>query len=334
MTMAYARPSADTHRDIDDSDDHCAVSVIVPVATGDANLGELYTMFASVLELSGRAFEFIVAVTPESIDRLDSMQPLIAEGAPVRIVHAAHTLNETALLRRGSRIARGDIIVALPPQHQVEPSALESLLDAVERGADVAVARRWPRNGPFVNRAQSWLLHRVLGNLGGRRFHDLGCGVRAMRRQVLRDVPLYGELSRFFPLLAHHQGFTVEEVTVAAHPVDRRLRVHSPGVYVRRLLDVLGVFFVLRFTDRPLRFFGLIGTVLGVAGSAIMVALLIGRANGTAVATRPLLLLGALFLALGLQSLAFGLIGEMIVHFNAGQRRFYRVKEIREQTPE
>lgn len=331
-TSARAPVSADRpRRATSEVGDHCDVSVIVTVTDGDADLREMYESFASVLARSGREFEFVIAVSPESRDRAAALESSLANGEPVRTVEAVRTLNETGLLRRGSAVARGDIIVTLPAHRQVEPSALEPLLASIERGADVAVARRWPRPGPLLNRAQSWALHRILGDLGGRRFHDLGCGVRAMRRQVLDEVPLYGEFARFFPLFASHQGFTVEEVNVAPHAADRRMRLHSPGVYLRRLLDVLGVFFVLRFTDRPLRFFGLIGTVLAAIGGATMILLVIDRMNGVPIGTRPLLLLGVLFLALGLQAVAFGLIGEMIVHFSASQGRRYRVKEIRER---
>lgn len=310
----------------------CAVSVIVPVTDGDADLREMYDAYAAALARSGRAFEFLVAASRDANNRMRALDPLLHSGdEPLRTVEMTRTMNETALLRRASTMARGDIIVTLPAHRQVEPSALEPLIACIERGADVAVARRWPRPGPAWNRVQSWALHRILGELGGSRFHDLGCGVRAMRRHVLNEVPLYGELARFFPLFAHHHGFTVEEVNVAPHPADRTLRLHSPGMYLGRLLDVLGVFFVLRFTDRPLRFFGLIGTVLATLGASLMVVLLIDRANGIPVATRPLLVLSVLLLALGLQAVAFGLIGEMIVHFNAGQRRLYRVKEIRDR---
>lgn len=309
----------------------CEVSVIVPVTDGDLDLRELYEAYSPALARSGRTYEFVVVASSESCQRLRALEPLIEEGGPLKAVEAVRTVNETGLLRRASVMARGDIIVTLPALRQVDPSALELLLAAIDRGADVAVARRWPRESPLLNRAQTWLLHRVLGSLGGGRFHDLGCGVRAMRRQVLQELPLYGELARFFPLLAYHHGFSVEEVNVQQHAADRRMRFHTPGVYLRRLLDVLGVLFVLRFTDRPLRFFGLIGTLLALVGSVIMTVLLIDRMHGVAVATRPLLLLGALLLALGLHALAFGLVGELIVHFNAGQQRLYRVKDIRQR---
>ena len=103
------------------------------------------------------------------------------------------------------------------------------------------------------------------------------------------------------------------------------MRLYSPGIYLRRLLDVLGLFFLLRFTEKPLRFFGLLGSALSVAGGAILLVVLVQRLGGQSLADRPLLLLGVLLAVLGVQAIALGLIGEIIVHLHATRRPSYRV---------
>ncbi len=310
----------------------CEISVIVPVDALGRGLRELYETYERPLIASGRSFEFLFVAVPGARRQLEELAPLVAHGEPIRVIESARLVNETSLLRRGFGEARGEILVTLPTQRQVEPSAIEPLIDSVEHGADVAVACRWPRGDAPINRMQSWLLYRFVRALGGGRFHDLGCGVRAMRRHVPAELPLYGELARFFPLIAQHHGFAVEEVKVPQHRSDLALRIHKPATYFSRLLDLFGLFFVLRFTDRPLRFFGLFGAALTMLGLLGMVVLAIDRMNGTPMGTRPMLLVAVFCLALGVQAVAFGLIGEMIVHFNASRGRSYRVKEVREQS--
>jgi hypothetical protein len=224
------------------------------------------------------------------------------------------------------------VLVTLPAYRQVDASALPALVRAVTEGADLAVARRWPRGDSFVNRMQSRALHLALGRLAGGKLHDVASGVRAMRPKVVEEARVYGDFMRFFPLLALREGFTVTEVESPVHPSAARARVYAPGIYVRRLIDVIGLTFLLRFTDKPLRFFGLVGGTLTGIGTLVLAVLFLQREfAGRAVADRPILLLGVLFLTLGVQAIALGLVGEMIVHLHASRRPLYRLRERRER---
>jgi hypothetical protein len=169
------------------------------------------------------------------------------------------------------------------------------------------------------------MVHALIRTLMGGSFHDLGSGVRAIRRSVLGELPLYGELSRFLPLFAVREGFRVEEIEVPQHAADRRARVYSPGVYVRRLLDLLVVFFLIRFREKPLRFFGLVGGTVSFAGLALLVILGAQRFAGRPLADRPLLVVSVLLIVLGVQGVALGLIGEIIVHAGSKRRTVYRL---------
>jgi hypothetical protein len=134
-------------------------------------------------------------------------------------------------------------------------------------------------------------------------------------------------LHRFIPALALREGYRVEEVPLAQHPRDARMRVYSPGVYFRRLLDIAAFFFLAKFTEKPLRFFGLVGSMFLAAGSVISIMLFIQRVEGQGIANRPILLLAVLLVALGVQLIGLGLVGEIIVHLRAPHRRAYRVRE-------
>ena len=301
------------------------VSVVVPVSDRVEALDQLYQEYSRPLRDAQLSFEIEFVVEPWLADRAAGLLGLEARGEPVRTLRLAQPAGEGALVKVGAERARGDVILILPAYRRVESSVLPTLVDRVRAGADVAVARRWPRRDPWWNRLQHRMFHTLLRPLTHDRLHDVACGVSAVRKEVLLALPLYGDFFRFLPLLAAREGYAVEEVVAEQHPADRQLRVHRPATYVRRLLDLLGLFFLLRFTEKPLRFFGAVGGVLGLAGSIILGILLVQRLGGVGIANRPLLLLGVLLLVLGLQAIALGLVAEIIVHLQASSRRVYRL---------
>jgi glycosyltransferase involved in cell wall biosynthesis len=303
------------------------ISVVVPVVERTDDLVALYRAFARELDKRTEDYEFLFvfdghfAPTPELI-------ALSRESDGVRILRFARDFGETAALRLGIEKSRGDLILTLPAYFQVQPEGVRLLLDAVAAGADMAVANRSPRLDSWLNRVQSRAFHSMVGGASsGQRFHDMACGVRAMRRVVAETLPLYGDLHRFIPALALREGYRVEEVAVPQHPSDAWMRVYSPGVYVRRLLDIAAFFFLAKFTEKPLRFFGLVGSAFLVSGTVLSLVLFIQRLEGQPIANRPALLLAVLLMALGVQLLGLGLVGEIIVHLRAPHRRGYRVRE-------
>ena len=302
------------------------VSVVVTVTERPESLVQLFEEFSAPLRERGRSFEFVFVTQPFYRQLTQPLAELEQRGEPIRVIAAGCSVGETALLRMGAEHAQGQIVVTLPAYRQVEASALNDLVDRVEEGTDLAVARRWPRHDAWINRLQNRTLHLVLGRLTGNRIHDAACGVRAVRRDVLREIPLYGEFARFLPLLALYNGFSVTEVPSPQHRSDMPVRVYGPGVYLRRLIDILGLSFLLRVTGKPVRFFGLVGSLLASSGALLLLVLFVQRVAGQPLAGRPMLLLSVLLLVLGIQAIALGLIGEIIVHFSASRRRAYRLR--------
>ena len=190
----------------------------------------------------------------------------------------------------------------------------------------MVVARRWPRIDPWINQVQNYGFHLITRGLTGVQLHDLGCGLKGLRRRVVRGIHLYGDLHRFLPLLAYQRGFRVAEVSVPQHPQDGRMRVYRLGTYLRRLLDILTLVFLLKFTKKPLRFFGLIGAGLFGAGFFVSLVLAIQKSFGlTALADRPLLILGVLLMVLGFQTGSIGLLGEIIIFTHARKMKDYAI---------
>jgi glycosyltransferase involved in cell wall biosynthesis len=290
------------------------------------DLVAVYRAFERELDHRPEVHEFLFVFD----GRLSPPAELVAlarENQGVRILRFAREFGETAALRLGIERSRGDLVLTLPAYFQVQPEGIHRVLEAVDEGADLAVANRSPRVDSWLNRIQSRAFHGIIGGASQQRFHDMACGLRAMKRSVAEALPLYGDLHRFIPALALREGYRVEEIAVPQHPNDARMRIYGPGVYFRRLLDIAAFFFLAKFTEKPLRFFGLIGSVLLMSGAAMSLVLLIQRVEGQGIANRPTLLLAVLLVALGVQLIGLGLVGEIIVHLRAPHRRAYRVRE-------
>jgi glycosyltransferase involved in cell wall biosynthesis len=302
------------------------ISVVVPVVERVDDLLALRRAFGAELDRRGEEHEFLF-IFDGGFTPPPALVALSHEDPSVRLFTFARVFGETAALRLGIERSRGAVIVTLPAYFQVKAEGMGPLLDALTAGADVVVASRSPRVDSWLNRLQSRAFHRMLGSVTERRFHDIACGVRVMRRSVAETLPLYGDLHRFIPALALREGHRVEEVPVPQHPNDAAMRVYGPGVYLRRLLDVAAFFFLAKFTEKPLRFFGLVGSVFFGRGALTGLVLLVERVAGQGIANRPLLLLAVLLLALGVQFMGLGLVGEIIVHLRSPHRRAYRVRE-------
>ncbi len=302
-----------------------AVSVIVPVTERPQDLKNLYEEYSQVLEESGSRCEFLFAAEPWHRAIIEPLKTLPAFGDRLHVLQAPHPMGESALLRFAADRCRGPIILTLPAYRRVRATALPELISRVEAGAGVAAARRWPRRDSWINRSQGYLFNRLVSRLTWGQIRDVACGVTAMRREVFLQLPLYGDFFRFLPILALREGHRVEEVAAPQHDGDVSGRLYGPGVYMRRLVDILGLIFLLHFTEKPLRFFGLIGSALAVCGVAISGVLFVQRVSGRGIADRPLLLLGVLLLVLGIQAIALGLVGEIIVHLHASRRTGYRL---------
>jgi hypothetical protein len=302
------------------------VSVLVPVRERPEPLAELYAEYARPLADAGIRHEFVFIVEPWFAAMAEPLRELAREGEPITVLDLGQTVGEATMLKVAAERARGDVLVTLPAYRRVRGEAVVALVDELAN-ADLALAVRWPRRDSWINRLQNRAFHRLVRWLAGSSFRDLACGVRALRRTVIEDTPLYGDIFRFFPLLAQREGFHVVEVEAEQHRGDDQPRVYAPGIYLRRAIDLLGMFFLLRFTEKPLRFFGLVGSISALVGVAILGLVSAQRLGGEPLADRPLLLLGVLLVVLGVQAVALGLIGEMIVFHHAHQRRRYRLAE-------
>jgi hypothetical protein len=252
-------------------------------------------------------------------------------GSRVRTVGLQQSFGDSVCLSAGFAQAHGRVILTSPQYVQIDPHEVGALLRAVEEGADFVTPWRHPRIDPYLNRIQSaffnWLMRRVVHM----RFHDLNCTFRALRREVLEELVLYGDMYRFLPVIAYRQGFRVVEVKVRHLQEWGGAGFFGAAVYARRLLDILGMVFLAKFTLRPLRFFGALGAMLilpgGLTVSAMTLQWLLGSEG---LWGRPVFQIAFMAVILGVQIIGFGLVGEIIIFTQARNLREYRIERIYE----
>ena len=311
------------------------IDVIVTVSGRADDLTALHRRRGEALRAAGYRPSFTYVVDGDLPEARDTLVALARSSDDACVIQLSRQFGETAAILAGFANTKSEQLMILPAFEQVETASLPRVLEALE-GADLVTVRRYPRCDSAWRRGQSYVFEAFLRRVGSK-FRDPGCTVHALKRTVLDETQLYGEQHGFLPLLAANVGFKVVEIDLPQARRDAARRFQRTRSYVHRLVDILSVFFLTRFTRRPLRFFGPVGagcTVAGLLGLAIVVVqrLLFGMP----LAERPALILSSLFVALGLQVLAIGLIGELIVFIHARSMRQYRVREIIEagaQTP-
>ncbi len=311
------------------ADGNVEISAIIPVGGRHvSDLLALHAEYKSALDALGMAYEVIVVLDGPQPQLAADVQRLLASGESVSVIGLTRRFGEATALVAGFQRARGRTILTLPAYHQVRGSEIGKLVRALGV-VDLAIGRRWPRAGSRFEALRRNLFHRMLTSVTGQRFHDLGCGARAMKRRVLEEISLYGDQHRFLPVLASRNGFRVMEIDLQQSPLDRHQGGYPPREYVRRALDICTVFFLVRFTKKPLRFFGMVGVSTFLVGAALVAWLAIDRlVFRHPLADRPALLLSSLLVVLGMQLFALGLLGELIIFTHARDIKDYQIEEV------
>lgn len=305
------------------------VSVVIPIYNEAENLLDLVTRVHDAIAPSGRSFELICIDDGSRDGSARILEQLAATRDWLKPVYLIRNYGQSTALQAGFDIATGEFIVTLDGDLQNDPIDIPRLVDQLVASPDVDVISGWRKarqDAALSRKLPSMLANGLISKVTGVKLHDYGCALKLYRAQVIHDLRLYGELHRFIPALAAEVGAKIIEVPVLHHARTRGTSKYGIDRTFRVMLDLLWIKFLLRFLHRPIHAFGGAGMSLGSIGFAILAWLAFDKlVLGHAIGGRPLLLLGALLLLIGVQLVATGVLGELltrIYHEPEGRRQY------------
>jgi len=288
------------------------ISVVVPVHEEERTLALLFDELQAALDPLGQPWEAVFVDDGSTDGSFAALTRLHDAHDNIRVVRLRRNFGKAAALAAGFANAQGDIVVTIDADLQDDPAEIPRLLAKLDEGFDLVSGWKAHRRDPITRRALSRIFNWVTGRVSGLRLHDLNCGLKAYRAEVVQGLRLYGELHRFIPVLAHYRGHRIAEVPVNHRPREHGRSRYGVERYLRGFLDLLTVSFIGRYRYRPLHLFGGLGLGLGALGLAVLVYLTVLKIGGEAIGRRPLLILGVLLVVVGLQFFSLGLISELI----------------------
>jgi glycosyltransferase involved in cell wall biosynthesis len=290
-----------------------AISVVVPGLNEGQSLAELARRIDDALGPVA-TYELIFVDDGSTDDTWQRICELSEQQPNVRGVSLRRNFGKAMALKAGFTLARAPILVMMDADLQDDPDDLPGFMAKIQEGYDVVVGWKVKRKDPLNRRVLSRIFNSTVSWLTKVNLHDMNCGFKAYRREVIETVPIYGDLFRFIPALANAHGFRIAEIPIKHH--SRQFGRSRYGIerLLRGLLDLLSVLFLIRYARSPMHLFGLVGLVLGSAGLLINAYLSLLWFSGHGIGQRPLLLLGMLLTITGVQFASFGLLGEFLTY--------------------
>lgn len=289
------------------------VSVVVPAFEEAESLPELAERIRATLEDADLTFE-VWLIDDGSMDNTwNVIQDIHRQDTRFAGVRFRTNQGKSSALTAGFERAQGRYICTLDADLQDDPAELPAMITQLRNGADLVSGWKQKRQDPISKTVPSRFFNAVTRYVSGIPLHDFNSGIKAYRSEVIKSVQVYGELHRYIPLLAKWQGF---------NRIEEQVVVHSPRKYghtkfglerfIRGFLDLLTVVFVARFADRPMHFFGGLGSLAFLGGFLITLYLSIGWMTGTSIAGRPLFFAGLTLVVVGVQLFTAGFLGELL----------------------
>lgn len=307
------------------------LSLFLPVFNEEENVAEMHSKIASALDSIGRPAEVIYVDDGSSDRSLDELKKVAAADDRVRVIALRRNYGQTAAMSAGIDAAHGKILIPMDADLQNDPADISKLLEKLEEGYDVVSGWRVDRKDKlFTRKIPSWIANRVISSIGGVHLHDYGCSLKAYRRDVLKDVKLYGEMHRFIPIYAAWAGARVTEI-----PVNHLPRIHGSSKYgisrtIKVIFDLITIKFLASYQTKPLYVFGsfgLIAFLLSVAATIWAVILKYGY--DVSFILTPLPVIAVVMLAISIQFFLMGLLAELLVrtYHESQDKAIYAVRE-------
>ncbi len=288
------------------------LSIIIPVYNEQDNVLPLYNKLKSILKYDHE----LIFIDDGSKDNTHEILRNIQKKDPkLKIIKFRNNLGKSEALSKGFKHAKGDIIITMDGDLQDDPEEIPRFIEKIKEGYDLVVGWKYKRQDPLSKTIPSKFFNLLIRILTGVKIHDSNCCFKAYKKEVVKNLKIYGELHRYIPSLVHWKGFKVTEIKVKHHK-----RLHGKSKYgfsrlLKGFLDLLTIKFLIKYSKKPLHFFGSIGIISFLLGILISLYLVYEKyLLNINIGSRPMLILGVLLLIIGVQFICLGLLGEMILN--------------------
>ena len=302
------------------------ISVVIPLYNEEESLPELHRRLGEILPGIG-SYEIIFIDDGSTDGSLNVLEKLFTKDPHVCVHSFRRNRGKSAALAAGFEKAEGNYVVTMDADLQDDPAEIPALLSRLDE-CDLVSGWKFPRRDPLSKRIPSKVINWLTAKLTGVRIHDMNCGLKAYKNEVVKGLSLYGEQHRFIPALVHAGGFKVGEVKVHHHPRKFGHTKFGAKRFVEGIFDLITVLFITRYIRKPLHFFGIAGLVLLAAGGGTLLYLIAGWFMGRWIGGRPLFTLAVLLVILGIQFISTGLLGEMLTSLSYGKRESGSFREL------
>jgi glycosyltransferase involved in cell wall biosynthesis len=304
------------------------ISVIIPFYNEVESLPILVEALVSQLNRLKKEYEIVLVddgSTDNSISNLKTQMSkpsqtwskLQLKSKNFKILIHKKRKGKGEALKTGVENSSGEILVFMDADLQDDPKDLLKFLEKIDQGYDLVNGIRTKRQDNILVKTYSFFAGIFLKTLLHSPFSDINCGFKVFKREVLRDFVFYGNNFRFFPLFVYYQGFKVDQVPVMNHPRQFGESKFGSKKLIGGILDMLTAYFLYKFSEKPLHFFGILGGIISAIGFFILAYLTYQRIfYHVLLYRRPILWLGILLVVVGVQIIATGIIGELIVYVN------------------
>jgi glycosyltransferase involved in cell wall biosynthesis len=308
------------------------ISVVIPLLNEEENIPLLYEELKNVLSGLKEDHEILFIDDGSRDSSLELLQKIQKNDPRVVIVSFRKNFGQTAAMAAGFDYAKGDVIITMDADLQNDPHDIPRMLQEIEAGNDVVTGWRFDRKDAFISRKlPSMIANRIISKTTGVNLHDYGCTLKAFRKEIIKNVKLYGEMHRFIPAIASGMGIDFTEIKVNHRP--RRFGTSKYGISrtIRVILDLLTVKFLLSYATKPIQVFGLLGVISSGLGFFIAFIMTIQRQFfGVPLSDRPLLFLAVLLIFIGIQLISLGLVAELQArtYHESQNKPVYHVKNV------
>ena len=304
------------------------LSVVVPLFNEEESLPELALHLEDELKKFCKDSWEVIFVDDGSTDKsYEVIKQIHSRSSRFHAIRFRRNYGKAAALSAGFAEARGVIVITMDADLQDDPSEIPNLVTKIKEGYDLVSGWKKKRHDPITKTLPSRVINFVTARLTGLKIHDMNCGLKAYRSEVVKSLNIYGEIYRYIPALAKWDGFRVSEIPVKHHKRRYGKSKYGFSRFVKGFLDLTTVLFTTRYFKRPLHFFGTIGVILGLLGFGTDLYLAIEwMLDNTYLSQRPLALLATALIIVGVQFFSFGLVGEMIAK-TSYEKNNYTIKE-------